>query len=181
MVTCCDHGCCADGAAIWKGGDYLLDISCGTALQNLCQGDASWQQGAALNDAVIHSPADRMPSAAEPATHPLCQHHAHTMQSCSKGLHWMMQSYICLQTGCPQLLSPQHNQMCQHHAFTMQNCNLHAASEHETVMQPRCSLHTTTARVVSSPGPQLDNQSPNEHARHCIGSAANTQWHDGLS
>ena len=72
LVTCCNHGCCADCAAIWKGCDYLLDISCSTALQNLCQGDASWQQGAALDDAVIHSPADRVPPVAEPPTQPTC-------------------------------------------------------------------------------------------------------------
>ena len=84
MVTCCNHGCGANGAAVWEGGDYLLDISCSTALQDLCQGDASWQQGAALDDAVIHSPTDKMTPAAEPATLPgmqtSCIHSAELQQ-----------------------------------------------------------------------------------------------------
>ncbi|KAA6428087.1 MAG: hypothetical protein FRX49_02748 [Trebouxia sp. A1-2] len=51
-----DHCCRTDGAAVRKGGDNVFDVIGTAALQHLCQGDTRGQQGAALDDAVIHPP-----------------------------------------------------------------------------------------------------------------------------
>lgn len=100
-ITCCDHGSCADGATAWEGGHNLLHISSSTSLQNLCKCDSSWQQGTALNDGVVHAPAQQSYSLRE---RPCCP------QFCQAALQNCRQSVSTQACRCDYgiLFSPQH-------------------------------------------------------------------------